>query len=100
MDELTTELNNKLIEIRNEYVAKNSNTFMVTADPSIAGLSLVKSGLSYLSDTDCFHPSELAHGQVAKAMWNNLFRPFDQKIAGVDSETNFECPQSDFRIRF
>lgn len=100
LDELTDKLNDKIIEIRNEYVMKNSSSFMVTTDYSTRNFSLKKNGLEFISDTDCFHPSQLGHEQVAKALFSNLSKPFDQKNLIINKQTAVECPSHDSRIQF
>jgi phospholipase B1 len=100
MDKLSDQLNAELDKIREEYVAKNSASFMVTVDPSVSGFSMKEFGLDYISNIDCFHPSQEAHAVFARALWNNLNLSFDQKSKTIRPFIQSQCPTSDSRIKF
>ncbi|KAJ3305499.1 hypothetical protein HDV03_001365 [Kappamyces sp. JEL0829] len=100
MDDLTATLNARLVKIRNDYVAKNYSNFMMTTDPGVGGFSLAKADLSFLSNTDCFHPSVKAHGLLATLVWNNLFLPYAKKQSVVtDLNIGLACPTDSSRFQ-
>ncbi len=41
---------------------------------------------------DCFHPSLIAHQNIAKALWNNMITPTAQKRDYFDFTEPFVCP--------
>ena len=41
---------------------------------------------------DCFHPSLIAHQNMAKALWNNMITPAAQKRDYFDFTEAFVCP--------
>ena len=45
-----------------------------------------------LSQLDCFHPSLIAHQNMAKALWNNMITPAAQKRDYFDYTEPFVCP--------
>ncbi|KAM6280429.1 phospholipase B1, membrane-associated [Porphyrio hochstetteri] len=49
--------------------------------------------LSYFSP-DCFHPSQKGHSQFAKALWNAVLQPVDQKADSFDlmADIVLNCP--------
>ena len=44
------------------------------------------------SQLDCFHPSLIAHQNMAKALWNNMITPAAQKRDYFDYTEPFVCP--------
>ncbi|KAI8914324.1 GDSL-like Lipase/Acylhydrolase-domain-containing protein [Gorgonomyces haynaldii] len=98
MDNLAVQYNQRLVKIRNDYQAKNYNDFMMTTDPASGTFSLVNAGISFLSTADCFHPNTKAHALFATSVWNNLFKPYDQKSPVFDLGAKIMCPTEDMRI--
>ncbi|GAB0187298.1 phospholipase B1, membrane-associated [Grus japonensis] len=49
--------------------------------------------VSYFSP-DCFHPSQKGHSQLAKALWNAVLQPVDQKADSFDfmADIVLNCP--------
>ncbi|XP_063184728.1 phospholipase B1, membrane-associated [Chroicocephalus ridibundus] len=49
--------------------------------------------ISYFSP-DCFHPSQKGHSQLAKALWNAVLQPVDQKADSFDftADIVLACP--------
>ncbi|XP_074720943.1 phospholipase B1, membrane-associated [Strix uralensis] len=49
--------------------------------------------VSYFSP-DCFHPSQKGHSQLAKALWNAMLQPVDQKADSFDfmADIVLDCP--------
>ncbi|XP_072288281.1 phospholipase B1, membrane-associated-like, partial [Pyxicephalus adspersus] len=49
--------------------------------------------VTYLAP-DCFHPSQKAHAQLARMLWNNMLEPVGQKSDTMDFEANIslKCP--------
>lgn len=41
---------------------------------------------------DCFHPSLIAHQNMAKALWNNMLTPAAKKRSSFDFAEPFVCP--------
>jgi len=41
---------------------------------------------------DCFHPSVIAHQNMAKALWNNMLTPAADKRTTFDFSEAFVCP--------
>jgi phospholipase B1, membrane-associated len=67
-----------------------SNTFAAIVQPMFS--NLVIPNLNYISTFDCFHPSALAHQQMAIALWNTMFLPVDKKPLGVTFPQGLVCP--------
>eukprot|EP01119_Soliformovum_irregulare_P007145 TRINITY_DN19544_c0_g1_i1.p1 TRINITY_DN19544_c0_g1~~TRINITY_DN19544_c0_g1_i1.p1 ORF type:complete len:351 (+),score=86.50 TRINITY_DN19544_c0_g1_i1:1563-2615(+) len=51
--------------------------------------------LSWLSTLDCFHPSLVAHGGMATALWNNMLSPSHLKKRYLDPNDVPMCPKND-----
>lgn len=47
---------------------------------------------THCSQLDCFHPSLIAHQNMAKALWNNMITPAAQKKTTFDFVEPFACP--------
>ena len=48
--------------------------------------------LNLMLQLDCFHPSLIAHQNMAKALWNNMITPAAQKRDYFDFTEPFVCP--------
>ncbi|KAJ3327522.1 hypothetical protein HDU91_004370, partial [Kappamyces sp. JEL0680] len=99
MDDLTATLNARLVKIRNDYVAKDYAGFMMTTDPGVGTFSIASLDLSYISDTDCFHPSLKSHALLANLVWNNLFLPLSKKQSLASLSLGINCPTESSRIQ-
>ncbi|KXS17783.1 hypothetical protein M427DRAFT_54372 [Gonapodya prolifera JEL478] len=62
------------------YDAKYNNTFAMVVEPALSGLDIPQFPSNMLSALDCFHPSDRAHGMFASYMWNNLHKPYADKL--------------------
>ncbi|NXD08751.1 PLB1 Phospholipase, partial [Nothocercus nigrocapillus] len=72
--------------------------FTVVLQPFMTNISVPKTeeGLpdrSYFAP-DCFHFSQKAHSQAARALWNNMLEPVGQKAHNqkIDEEIVLKCP--------
>jgi phospholipase B1 len=99
LNALSSELNTRLIKIRNEYAANPSDTFGVVFQPA----NIVFSGMpiEVISMVDCFHPSRLGHAWTAKFLWSGLFIPLSGRGANLNYDANYPvyCPNETDRIR-
>lgn len=55
----------------------SADDFAVVYQPFMSNLNIPNA--TYLSALDCFHPGQLGHAMLAKALWNNLVTPRAQK---------------------
>ncbi|KAJ3287273.1 hypothetical protein HK104_008676 [Borealophlyctis nickersoniae] len=105
MDELVTNYNQRLAKIVNEINSEvgrmDKDTFAITMDPGFTGIKLREWPVSLISDVDCFHPAQRAHEQMAISVWNNLHRPFSQKVTSVAPATPLKvnCIDESSRVR-
>ncbi|KAJ3328933.1 hypothetical protein HDU76_009010, partial [Blyttiomyces sp. JEL0837] len=101
MDTLTTEYNERLIQIQSDFVNENDPNFAVILDPLFQGVQVRDWPLSALSNCDCFHPHEKSHQVMAVGVWNNLFRPSSKKARTIDPNDKVEvfCPTESSRIQ-
>ncbi|KAJ3309208.1 hypothetical protein HDV04_006315 [Boothiomyces sp. JEL0838] len=100
MDNLVDEYNQRLLNIRQDYLAENNDSFLLIVDPLFTGVHLQDWTLDYISDVDCFHPNVQAHQIMAVGSWNNMFLPFEQKSTLVDPKAPLQpfCPTADSRF--
>ena len=68
-----------LVKRYNNYKKENGNKIVI--QPIMENFKIYNS--SYLSDFDCFHPSEFGHKNLATILWNNMFLPPDKKIKSI-----------------
>eukprot|EP01121_Diplochlamys_sp_Union-15-3_P015351 TRINITY_DN5058_c0_g1_i1.p1 TRINITY_DN5058_c0_g1~~TRINITY_DN5058_c0_g1_i1.p1 ORF type:complete len:300 (-),score=32.57 TRINITY_DN5058_c0_g1_i1:15-914(-) len=96
MDDVLTAYREKVVELSNEWRAKNLPDFSVIYQPFTTNLKIPS--LAYLSTLDCFHPSKLAHQSLAIATWNSLITPFAKKKTTWDPSETLQCPTASSRI--
>ena len=71
-----------------EYTSWIANSYTL---PCYYGVSVMLFLLP-LFQLDCFHPSVLAHQNMAKALWNNMLTPAARKKTSFDFTETFVCP--------
>ncbi|KNC97449.1 uncharacterized protein SPPG_07370 [Spizellomyces punctatus DAOM BR117] len=100
MDKAADAWNGKLHRIAKDYSGKYED-FAVVVDPGSGGIPVDKFGQDYISSIDCFHPSSKAHAIFARASWNNLFLPAEQKARAfeLDESMMLYCPTEEDRIQ-
>ena len=99
MDELAAAYNLKLEEIAKDYQSRNYDDFTVVYDPSLGHSNISYGTIDMISGVDCFHPSVKAHNKAGSQIWNNMFKPQDQKAPiNLSSEFAIECPDGNFGI--
>jgi phospholipase B1 len=59
MDVLAQEYNNRLFKIRNDYMKRQGDDFLLIVDPLFKNAALDQFPISYISNVDCFHPVKL-----------------------------------------
>jgi len=96
IDELLQEYNVRIMKIASEWNAYNYPEFAFAVQTFTQ--HLVIPDFSYLSTLDCFHPSLLAHQQVAIAGWNCALLPAGQKPTSFTPNQTITCPTPDDRI--
>eukprot|EP01116_Phalansterium_solitarium_P011643 TRINITY_DN27394_c0_g1_i1.p2 TRINITY_DN27394_c0_g1~~TRINITY_DN27394_c0_g1_i1.p2 ORF type:complete len:377 (-),score=138.09 TRINITY_DN27394_c0_g1_i1:52-1182(-) len=96
LDTLLQTYGERIIAITNKWRAKNLTDFAVTYQPFLH--NLIIPGIEYLSTLDCFHPSQLAHQQLAIASWNSMLLPWAQKPTTFIPNQPLTCPTADSRI--
>ena len=78
---------------------KQTESFRIIYDPTLQYLDLMEWDSGFISDFDCFHPTENAHQILAVMFWNNLFRRRIDKKRAVEVEEIYEPKEGEF-IRF
>ncbi|RKP06759.1 hypothetical protein THASP1DRAFT_18042 [Thamnocephalis sphaerospora] len=99
MDQRMREYNERLRRIYSDYRS--------VADPQFAiGLQVFDTNLlsfpdGALSNFDCFHPSEMTHGYIAKTIWNGLTLSQAERPTSIsyDSKLRVRCPTANDRLR-
>ncbi|NXG22658.1 PLB1 Phospholipase, partial [Grallaria varia] len=72
--------------------------FTVVIQPFITNMDMPKTQEGQPDDTyfapDCFHFSQKAHSQAARALWNNMLEPLGQKTDSqrIEDEIVLKCP--------
>jgi len=99
MNGLSSELNIRLLNIRNDYAANPNDTFGVVYQP--ANIVFPSIPIEGFSNIDCFHPSRMSHAWIAKVMWSGLFTPLSDKGANLVFDASYPvfCPSETDRIR-
>ncbi|KAJ3300616.1 hypothetical protein HK104_009273 [Borealophlyctis nickersoniae] len=104
MDTLVVNYNQRLSKIAAEYrnpSRADYNSFALVLDPVISNVKVRDWPIEFLSDVDCFHPGIKAHETMATSVWNNLFRPLDEKTSTITpgSVPAPVCPTADSRVK-
>jgi len=91
MDETAQEYNVRIEALAQKWQSYNYTDFTVTAIPFFGGSTAPN--MTFLSDLDCFHPSQLSHEALGLLLWNSLWLPFAER----PTHTNFNtvvptCP--------
>lgn len=74
--------------------------FAVILSRTLADLNIMEDvPIDFVSKFDCFHPSTLGHQTVAVALWNDLFKPSDEKSRAFRYPLNIYCPSKNDTIR-
>lgn len=93
MDELAHAYNVKLAEIALDYQSKNYDDFTVVYDPSLGYANVSEGTRDQISGADCFHPSLKSHNRAGVKLWNNMFKPQNEKTPVRLSEPLIiDCP--------
>ena len=93
MDELAYAYNLKLEEIALDYQNKNYNDFTVVYDPALGYANVNNGTRDQISGADCFHPSVRSHNRAGIRVWNNMFKPQNEKMPVRLSESILvDCP--------
>jgi len=90
MDRTTDEDNRKQLEIAAAVAAKGYKEFGVVVQPVLSDMKIPD--YTYLSTFDCFHPSLVAHQQIALGLWQNLFEPVGKKKTELVPPAKMKCP--------
>ncbi|KAI8906981.1 hypothetical protein DFJ77DRAFT_476145 [Powellomyces hirtus] len=100
MDDYAAIWNQRLLKVVTEYRGKYDN-FAVILDPAGGNTPLTQFDPSFVSNIDCFHPSERAHKYMARNLWNNLFLDSTNKTQKwpKDLDNNIYCPTATDRIQ-
>jgi len=83
--------NDKIHKLAVEFNLQRPDFAVIEA---VTGRSQHIPDITYLSEFDCFHPSSMAHGAVATALWNSLF-DHRRAPAPLASSQELFCPTSD-----
>jgi phospholipase B1 len=67
-----------------------TDTFAIVYQPMFTDLAIP--GLEFLSTLDCFHPSLLAHQQLAIGLWDTMLLPKHQKPTNGTFPVPITCP--------
>lgn len=90
---------NEAIHEMHEYYRGRYDDFAFLVDRGMGALNLRELDISFISDVDCFHPSEVGHSYLAKNAWNNLFLPYEEKTSYVsNSSIRIYCPTGEETI--
>ena len=93
---LYQDINKKLyLLVKNQQNFENKNGNKIVIQPIMEHFEIYNS--SYLSEFDCFHPTEFGHQSMGTILWNNMFLPPEKKIKSMKyllpiyepSETDF-----------
>merc|ERR1719353_679866 len=90
MNKITNEDNHKLVDIADSIASKGYKDFGVVVQPILSEMDIPD--YTYLSTFDCFHPSLLAHQQIALGLWQNLFEPVGKKKTKLVPPAKMKCP--------
>eukprot|EP01089_Gocevia_fonbrunei_P016048 TRINITY_DN4888_c0_g1_i1.p1 TRINITY_DN4888_c0_g1~~TRINITY_DN4888_c0_g1_i1.p1 ORF type:complete len:357 (-),score=49.77 TRINITY_DN4888_c0_g1_i1:4-1074(-) len=93
LDSVVQAYASRLAKLEKEWKAKNLSDFIVQIQPF--SQNLVIPNINYLSTLDCFHPSLLAHQQLAIATWNSLLTPVGKKPQHLKPNQPLICPTAD-----
>lgn len=97
MDTVVQANNQILFQIQDEIREKRLKDFAVIVQPGLQEMRIPD--WTYLSRLDCFHPSLLAHQEVAKGVWNNMMQPVGEKTTGFEPPVQLACPTESSVIR-
>lgn len=81
--------------VKNQEIFDNENGNKIVIQPIMENFEIYNS--SYLSDFDCFHPTEFGHKNMGIILWNNMFLPPEKKIKSMkDLLPIYEPSENDF----
>lgn len=98
MDNAAIVFNNITESLAAEFASKKNPGFTVVAQPGLTGINLMKfpDPLVYLSDLDCFHPSQCSNEAFTYQIWNNMMSPPGKKSTEPDfNNLKVICPTED-----
>ena len=91
---LYKDINKRLyLLVKNQEKNQNQNGNKFVIQPIMEDFKIYNS--SYLSEFDCFHPTEFGHKNMATILWNNMFLPVGQKIKEMKNLLPIYEPKDD-----
>lgn len=95
VDAVTQLINARMVQIAQDYQAKNYTDFTVVVQPFGSETVIDSLPFDFISTLDCFHPSLFAHQSMAIALWNNMITPAANKKTVIDVNDTPLCPTAD-----
>jgi phospholipase B1 len=92
LDDLAQAYNDRIRKVAAWWAGQRYEDFAAIPQPFFSGTTAANFPIDFLSDLDCFHPSLLAHQNMAKALWNNMLTPAAKKRTSFDFTKPFVCP--------
>eukprot|EP01113_Clastostelium_recurvatum_P050823 TRINITY_DN971_c0_g1_i1.p1 TRINITY_DN971_c0_g1~~TRINITY_DN971_c0_g1_i1.p1 ORF type:complete len:368 (-),score=69.39 TRINITY_DN971_c0_g1_i1:122-1225(-) len=99
MDTLAQQYNARIRSIVSDYASKNYTEFAVVDQPMGRDTKISTFPIDFLSTLDCFHPSKVAHGMMATALWNSMLTPASKKATAISPVGVAPlCPTEDTKL--
>lgn len=90
--------NQRLYKLADYYKKQNYSDFAAIIQPMLTQAHAAEYPVEFLSTFDCFHPSLLAHQNLAVALWNNMLTPAAQKKTELVFSDKPICPTPDTKL--
>jgi len=99
MDVAAVGMSAALEAVVRQVQAKRNPKFTATFLPFTNGVQIVNLPPDFISNLDCFHPTVVAHQQLAVSTWNSLLTPSAQRTRQWKLGEPIQCPNAQSRLQ-